>query len=134
MTLSTNEIRIRATKFAEDWKDAHYERGETQSFYNEFFEIFGIKRRSVALYERQVKKLNNNKGFIDLFWPKVLLIEQKSEGRDLKKAMEQADEYFLELEEKLRPRHILACDFQKFHLVDRDERKEYNFTLLENWN
>ena len=131
MTLSTNEIRVRAAKFAEDWKDAHYERGETQSFYNDFFDIFGIKRSSVASYERQVKKLNNNKGFIDLFWPKVLLIEQKSEGRDLKKAMEQADEYFLELDEILRPRYILACDFQNFHLVDRDERIEYNFKLSQ---
>ena len=131
MTLSTNEIRVRAAKFAEDWKDAHYERGETQSFYNEFFEIFGIKRSSVASYERQVKKLNNNKGFIDLFWPKVLLIEQKSEGRDLKKAMEQADEYFLELDEILRPRYILTCDFQNFHLVDLDEGIEYDFKLSE---
>ena len=55
--LSQNEIRRRAGIFAEEWKDAHYERGETQSFYNEFFEIFGIKRRSVATYEEQVKKL-----------------------------------------------------------------------------
>ena len=42
MTLSTNEIRVRAAKFAEDWKEAHYERGETQSFYEKFFNIFGI--------------------------------------------------------------------------------------------
>ena len=33
MTLSTNEIRVRAGKFAEDWKDANYEKGETQTFY-----------------------------------------------------------------------------------------------------
>jgi len=131
VSLSTNEIRNRASKFANEWKDAHYERGETQSFYNEFFAIFGIKRRSVAVYEEQVSKLNGNTGFIDLFWPEVLLIEQKSKGRDLKKAMEQADEYFLQLEEKLRPRHILACDFQTWHLVDRDEGIEYNFKLSE---
>ena len=129
--LSQNEIRRRAGIFAEEWKDAHYERGETQSFYNDFFDIFGIKLSSVASYERAVKKLNNNKGFIDLFWPKVLLIEQKSEGRDLKKAMEQADEYFLELEEKIRPRYILACDFQNFHLVDGTTREEQHFELSE---
>jgi hypothetical protein len=57
--LSPNEIRARAGKFAEDWKDAHYEKGETQSFYNDFFNIFGIQRRSVATYETQVKKLND---------------------------------------------------------------------------
>ena len=131
VSLSVNEIRNRASKFANEWKDAHYERGETQSFYNEFFAIFGIKRRSVAVYEEQVSKLNGNTGFIDLFWPEVLLIEQKSKGRDLKKAMEQADGYFLQLEEKLRPRYILACDFQTWHLVDRDESIEYDFKLSE---
>ena len=131
MTFSTNEILIRAAKFVEEWKDAHYEKGETQSFYNDFFEIFGKKRRDVATYEKQVTKLNNNKGFIDLFWPKVLLIEQKSKGRDLNKAMEQADEYFLQLEEELRPRYMLTCDFQNWHLVDLDERIEYNFKLSE---
>ncbi|HZR64622.1 MAG TPA: hypothetical protein VFA85_05695 [Terriglobales bacterium] len=30
MRLSWPEIRARAAKFATDWKDAHYERGETQ--------------------------------------------------------------------------------------------------------
>ena len=61
-----------------------YEKGQTQSFYNDFFEIFDVKRRSVARYEEHVKKLNNKSGFIDLFWPGVLLVEQKSAGHNLK--------------------------------------------------
>ena len=32
MRLSWNEIRVRAKRFSDDWKDAHYEKGETQSF------------------------------------------------------------------------------------------------------
>jgi hypothetical protein len=48
MRLSWAEIRAKAARFAEDWKDAHYERGETQTFYNEFFEVFGASRRRVA--------------------------------------------------------------------------------------
>ena len=60
-----------------------------------------------------------------------MLIEQKSKGRDLKKAMEQADEYFFQLEEKLRPRYMLTCDFQNWHLIDLDEQIEYNFKLSE---
>lgn len=56
MRLNWNEIRIRAAKFAKDWENAHYEKGETQSFYNELFEVFGVKRRRVAVYEQQVKK------------------------------------------------------------------------------
>ena len=83
MRLSWNEIRARAVVFAQDWADAGYEKGETQSFYNEFFDIFGVKRRTVARYEEHVKRLDNTHGFIDLFWPGVLLVEQKSVGRDL---------------------------------------------------
>ena len=41
MRLSWNEVRAPTAAFAEDWKDAAYEEGETQSFYNEFFEVFG---------------------------------------------------------------------------------------------
>ena len=43
--LNTNEVRARAAEFARDWKDARYERGEAQSFYNDFFNVFGMKRR-----------------------------------------------------------------------------------------
>ncbi len=86
MRLSWNEIRIRASKFSKDWNGAFYEKGETQSFYNEFFEIFGVRRRSVARYEEHVAKLDHRSDFMDLFWPGVLIVEQKSAGRDLKVA------------------------------------------------
>jgi hypothetical protein len=43
MRLSWNEIRARAAHFADEWKDAHYEKGQAQTFYNEFFEVFGVK-------------------------------------------------------------------------------------------
>lgn len=55
MRLSWNEIRVRAAHFADEWKLAHYERGESQTFYNEFFEIFGITRRRVASFEEGLK-------------------------------------------------------------------------------
>ena len=67
MRLSWNEIRARAAAFAEEWRDAAYEKGETQSFYNAFFRVFGVQRRSVARYEAHVAKLDNHSGFIDLF-------------------------------------------------------------------
>ena len=59
MRLSWNEERARAAAFAEDWKDAAYEKGETQSFYNDFFAVFGVQRRSVARYVAHVAKLDN---------------------------------------------------------------------------
>ena len=131
MRLSWNEIRTRAAQFVHEWRDAAYEKGETQSFYNEFFSIFDVRRRSVARYEQHVQKLDNQSGFIDLFWPGVLLVEQKSAGRDLAKAYGQAGEYFDVLPEKDRPRYILVSDFQNFELHDLDEREQTTFTLAD---
>ena len=131
MRLSWNEIRTRAAKFADDWRDAAYEKGETQSFYNDFFGIFDVKRRSVARYEEQVQKLDNRSGFIDLFWPGLLIVEQKSAGRNLTRAYGQAQEYFDALPERDRPRYILVSDFQSFELHDLDEREETTFTLAD---
>ena len=131
MRLSWNEIRIRAAQFVQDWKDAGYEKGETQSFYNDFFDIFDVKRRTVARYEEHVQRLDNSRGFIDLFWPGVLLVEQKSAGVNLSAARKQAGTYFDALPERDRPRYQLLCDFQTFELLDRDEREEVSFALAD---
>ena len=131
MKLSWNEIRARAAAFAEEWKDASYEKGEAQSFYNDFFEVFGVRRRTVARYEEHVAKLDNSHGYIDLFWPGKLIVEQKSAGRDLRKAYDQAGEYFDALPERERPRFILVSDFQTFELHDLDEREEISFPLAD---
>ncbi len=133
MRLSWNEIRANAAEFAETYKDATRERGETQSFYNDFFAIFGTKRRSVARYEQHVERHFDKKrhGFIDLFWPGMLLVEQKSAGRDLTKANEQALEYFDLLKEHEKPRFILVSDFQNFILRDLDEDAAWSFKLAD---
>ena len=131
MRLSWNEIRTRAAAFSREWATASYEKGETQSFYNEFFEVFGVRRRDVARYEERVKRLDNSDGYIDLFWPGTLLVEQKSAGRSLEAAREQAGSYFDGLSEHERPRYQLLCDFQTFELLDRDEREEWRFALAD---
>lgn len=129
--LSWNEIRARAAKFSEDWKDASYEKGETQSFYNDFFQIFGQSRRKVATFEEPVKKLGLGQGFIDLLWKGVLLVEQKSAGRNLEQARAQAFAYLHGLKDEELPRYILACDFQNFELFDLEERRQISFKLVE---
>lgn len=63
MRLSWNEVRARAARFADEWSDAHYEKGETHSFYNEFFDVFDVKRRRVATFEEPVKLLDKKRGF-----------------------------------------------------------------------
>ena len=117
--------------FAEEWCSAIRETSETHSFYNAFFRVFGVERRSVARYEEHLAKLDNRSGFIDLFWPGVLIVEQKSAGRNLGKAYGQAGEYFDALKERDRPRYILVSDFQTFELHDLDERTEVRFSLKD---
>lgn len=133
MRLGWDEIKRRAKAFSERWQDAHYEKGETQTFYNEFFGIFGLDRKAVAIYEQRVKSIDaNRRGFIDLFWPGTLLVEQKSAGKDLYAAFQQAADYFDWLPEQQRPRHILTCDFQRWRLVDlEDNGRELSFALRD---
>jgi hypothetical protein len=131
MRLSWNEIKARAASFADEWKHAHYERGESQTFYNEFFEVFGVTRRRVASFEEPVKKLGDERGFIDLFWKGVLLVEQKSAGRDLTRAKEQSLDYFPGLKEHELPRYLLVSDFQTFELYDLEDGTETRFRLRQ---
>ncbi|MCY4051430.1 MAG: N-6 DNA methylase [Gammaproteobacteria bacterium] len=131
MRLSWNEIRVRAAAFAEDWCNASYEKGETQSFYNDFFQVFGVRRRTVARYEQHVAKLDNRSGYIDLFWPGELIVEQKSAGRNLADAYEQAGEYFDALPKHEQPRYILTSDFQTFELHDLSNRSKSSFALCD---
>src|SRR3546814_4577032 len=132
MRLSWQEIRGRARRFSERWQDAHYEKGETQSFCNEFFDIFGVDRKRGAVFEKKIELIERNKrGFIDRFWPGVLLVEQKSAGKDLLKAEGQAHDYVLGLRDHDLPKFVLICDFQRFRLQELETRREIAFTLPE---
>jgi len=68
MPLSWNEIRHRAIAFSREWQGETREAAERQSFWNDFFNVFGVRRRTVATFEEPVKKLSGDWGFIDLFW------------------------------------------------------------------
>ena len=46
MPLSWNEIKNRALTFSREWKGEGSERTESQSFWNGFFDVFGIDRVS----------------------------------------------------------------------------------------
>jgi len=127
--LSWNEIKSRALAFSKEWAEASYERGQAQTFWNEFFNVFGVVRQRVARFEENVKKLGGGDGFIDLFWKGELLIEHKSRGRDLDKAYSQAMDYFPGLKDYELPKRILVSDFARFKLYDLVEGDEYEFAL-----
>jgi len=73
--------------------------------------------------------LRQERGFIDLFWKGVLLVEQKSAGRDLMRAKQQALEYFPGLKEHELPRYLLVSDFQTFELYDLEDSTSVRFAL-----
>ena len=124
MPLSLNEIRDRARAFAREWDGETSERAEAQSFWNDFFHVFGKKRRSVAVYEQKARRFAGTAmGRIDLFWPGVMLAEHKSAGVDLDAAFDQATDYFAGLTESEKPQYILVSDFQRFRLYDLDGRE-----------
>ena len=131
MPLSWNEIKGRAIAFAKDWGQASDERAQAQSFWIEFFAVFGLSSRRVASFEHAVKKHGGGQGFADLFWPGLLLIEHKSRGKNLDRAFDQALDYFPGIKERDLPRHILVCDFARLRLTNLDSGEEVEFALKE---
>lgn len=77
MPLSWNEIKDRALAFSKEWENESSEKAESQTFWGEFFDVFGISRRRVASFEVPVKEAPDKSGFIDLFWKGVLIVEHK---------------------------------------------------------
>lgn len=146
MPLSPNEIRDRALAFARDWKDVSAERAEAQSFWNDFFNVFGVPRRKVARFEEPVKRARARMegdllsplqdrafrgGFIDLFWPGMLIAEHKSRGKDLDTAYKQALDYFDSLKDRDLPRYVIVSDFARIRLHDLEEGQQHEITLAE---
>ena len=126
--LSWNEIRHRSIAFSRENRDTTSEKSESQTFWNEFFHIFGIKRRTVASFEEPVRKLSGTWGKIDLFWPSRVLIEHKSAGQDLDKAHAQGMEYIRGLvdsgREKEVPRWLIVSDFKRIALHDLEPEQD----------
>lgn len=129
--LSWNEIRARAITFSKEWENETSEHAEAKSFWDGFFNVFGISRRRVATFEESVKKAGGEQGFVDLLWKGVLLVEHKSRGRNLEKAYQQAKDYFPGIKEAELPKYILVSDFENFVLYDLDDGGERRFTLSQ---
>ena len=131
MPLSWNDIRANATQFAHDWAGETDERAGAQEFWIEFFKVFGIQRRRVGAFEKHVEKLGDKKGFIDFFWPGMLIVEHKSAGKDLEKAMGQALDYFHGLKDSEVPRYVIVSDFARLRLYDLETGDGHTFDTAE---
>ena len=129
MGLNWNEIKSRALPFSKTWADACSEDSQAKPFWIDFFEIFGITNKRVATFELHVKKLGGERGFMDLFWPGVLLVEHKSRGENLPKALRQAIGYLHNVAERDMPQLVVVCDFASFWVHRLDTGQEIKFEL-----
>lgn len=81
MSISWNEIKTRAANFVNNWKEKAArarEEADAQTFQNEFFNVFGVTRSLVAIFEQKVKSDSEGNGYIDLFWKGHIIVEMKS--------------------------------------------------------
>ena len=122
--LSWNEIKDRALRFSREFATDSSEDAEAKTFWDAFFEVFGVSRKRVATFERKVKKLDGRDGFIDLLWKGVLLIEHKSRGKSLDRAHAQARDYFHGLSDAELPKYLLVSDFARSRLYDLESGEE----------
>jgi len=132
---SWNEIRDNAIAFSRRWCDATREAADKQTFWNEFFAVFGRDRRAVAAFEYPVKNIRGARDFIDLFWPGALLVEHKSAGKPLGTAESQAFNYIAGLAREGRfdemPRYVILSDFQNIALYDLQPEEQLALPLFE---
>lgn len=136
MVPAWNAIRDKAISFSKSWAQAKSEQAERQTFWDQFFAVFGVNRRTVASFEAPVRNFSGNWGHIDLFWKGVLLVEHKSRGKPLDKAHCQAIDYVQALVSEKRysevPRYVIVTDFETIALHDlEDEQASISFGLSE---
>jgi hypothetical protein len=135
MHLSWSEVRERAIRFAREHAGDRSESAQKQTFWNDFFNVFGLRRASLASFEENVRNLKGNTGSIDLLWKGRLLVEHKSFGADLAYAKSQAFTYIEDLTREDRwdevPRFVLVSDFARFVLYDLEPDEQLNLPLFE---
>ncbi|MGN6446294.1 DNA methyltransferase [Amnibacterium sp.] len=119
--LSTTEMVRRAQRFVAAWRDAERENADAQSWWNDLFDVFGVDRRSVAVFERRARRASTGEvGRIDVFMPGVMIAEHKSRGRDLNAAGSQAEDYLAsgDISAAEMPRYIVSTDFDRVVVTD----------------
>jgi hypothetical protein len=131
MPLSWNEIKARAIAFAKEWADAGDERAQARPFWIDFFAVFGLTPKRLASFEHAVKKHGGGQGYVDLFWPGMLLVEHKSRGKSLERAFDQALDYFPGIAERDLPRYVLVSDFARLRLTELGSGEQVEFALID---
>ena len=129
--ITLNEIRKRAVTFSHEWERDYNEDAEAKSFWDGFFDVFGVSRRRVATFEYPVKKIGGDQGYVDVIWKGVMLAEHKTRGKSLDKAYAQAKDYVPGLKDQELPQYIIVSDFERIRLYDLETNKHEEFLLKD---
>ena len=131
--MTDSEQRAAAKRFSDYWKNKGYEKGETQPFWISLLhDVFGVENvTDYITFEEQV--LVDHTNFMDgyILSTKVM-IEQKSQDKDLNKGIRQSDgsmlspymqakRYIAGLPLSKHPRWIITCNFKEFYIYDMEQ-------------
>jgi len=121
-----------ARTFADKYREAASEKQLGQSFWRDFFSyIVGLDDLMSAgiEFEYPVRSEKGTINFIDVLWPGVLLVEQKSAGKSLDDAEKQARDYVVALPAPMRPPTIIVSDFRRIRLIEVFAGTTFEFEL-----
>lgn len=131
--MTEKEQKKAAKEFAERWKGRGYEKGESNLFWIDLLtHVYGVDNIADFIrFEDQVHL--DHTSFIDGYIRSTrVMIEQKSIGKDLRKAIKQSDgsllnpfqqakRYVTELPLSQHPRWIITCNFEEFLIYDMEK-------------
>jgi hypothetical protein len=110
---ASDKMTSLAIAFSKRWENASYERGESQTFLNEFLNLFGITFiPGEHRLEYKLRKGADERRLIDCLIKGKIVIEMKSEGKDLDEAFEQLEGYVQALPPEDIPKVLMVCDFE----------------------
>lgn len=73
--ISWNEVKDRAIRFSRDWAGAKREESDKQTFWNEFFDVFGMRRRNNTVLSPQSYELKK-----ELTGSSILIPKSREDG------------------------------------------------------
>ena len=134
MNITEKQQKKAAKEFAEYWKDKGYEKGQSQKFWIDLLQnVYGVENATHFIsFEDQVH-IDKSTGFIDGYIESTkVMIEQKSLGKDLRKAIKQSDgtflnpfqqakRYIVELPVDKHPHWVITCNFSEFLIYDMNK-------------
>lgn len=134
MNITEKQQKKAAKEFAEYWKGKGYEKGQSQKFWIDLLQnVYEVENATHFIsFEDQVH-IDKSTGFIDGYIESTkVMIEQKSLGKDLRKAIKQSDgtflnpfqqakRYIVELPVDKHPLWVITCNFSEFLIYDMNK-------------